>query len=112
MTTIDRLIEEVRTDAPLQNIVVGAFWIAVVLDGDPRRCGLASSLADPYSHSAKEPPIKDAGRLLEQSARDLVEKLRSPSTSKRRSEWLLSMRYSTSTKINVETSTPNRSSSK
>jgi uncharacterized protein (DUF4213/DUF364 family) len=77
VTTIDRLIEEVHTDAPLREIIVGAFWTAVVLDGDPPRCGLASTLADPHSHSANEPPIKDAGNLLEQSARNLVEKLRS-----------------------------------
>jgi uncharacterized protein (DUF4213/DUF364 family) len=80
VTTIDRLIETVHDDAPLQSIIVGAFWTAVVLEGNPIRCGLASSLADPLSHSAKEPPMNDAGQLLGKNARELVEKLRSPSS--------------------------------
>jgi uncharacterized protein (DUF4213/DUF364 family) len=79
MTTIDQLLEGVRTDARARHVVVGVFWTAVVLDGDPPRCGLASSLAEPHHHSAEEPPMSRAGHLLEKSARELAENLRSSS---------------------------------
>jgi uncharacterized protein (DUF4213/DUF364 family) len=79
MTTVDRLLEGVRSDARARQVVVGVFWTAVVLEGDPPRCGLASTLAEPHRHSAGEPPIGPAGDLLEQGGRALAEKLRSAS---------------------------------
>jgi uncharacterized protein (DUF4213/DUF364 family) len=79
MTTIDRLLASIRADAPARHVVVGVFWTAVVLDGDPPRCGLASSLTEPHHHSSGEPPMRRAGNLLEQSGRELAENLRSSS---------------------------------
>jgi uncharacterized protein (DUF4213/DUF364 family) len=79
-TAVDRLLEGIRSDARARQIVVGVFWTAVVLDGDPPRCGLASSVVGPHSHSAEEPPIVQPGHLLGQSAKELAEKLRSASS--------------------------------
>jgi hypothetical protein len=58
--------------------LVGAFWTAVVLDTDPPRCGLASTLRGETHHEG--PPIPNAGRLTEQRGRELAEWLRSSST--------------------------------
>ncbi len=75
METIDRLLNSLETDAPVRQILVGAFWTVVVLEGDPPRCGLASTLraegAGPW------PPVVDAGRLLERSGLQLAGLLRS-----------------------------------
>jgi uncharacterized protein (DUF4213/DUF364 family) len=79
MSAVDRLLEGVRSDAPAREVVVGAFWTAVVLEGEPPRCGLASTLTETHRHSAEEPPIRQAGDLCEQGARELAEKLRSAS---------------------------------
>ncbi len=78
MSTIDALLESLQTDAPLRQVLVGAFWTAVVLDTDPPRCGLASTLR-PATHPSG-PPVPDAGRLLERSGRELASLLRSSST--------------------------------
>ena len=78
MTTVDKLLDSLRGDAPVQRILVGAFWTAVVLDTDPPRCGLASTLhaetAGPW------PPVVRAGQLMGQSGRELAEMLRSERT--------------------------------
>jgi uncharacterized protein (DUF4213/DUF364 family) len=75
METTDRLLDSLKTDAPVRQILVGTFWTAVMLDTDPPRCGLASTLraegAGPW------PPVVDAGRLLDRSGRELAELLRS-----------------------------------
>jgi uncharacterized protein (DUF4213/DUF364 family) len=74
----DDLLDSVRTDVPVRQVLVGAFWTAVVLDTEPPRCGLASTL-----HGAtheKGPPVHRAGHLLECTARDLVAWLTSSST--------------------------------
>ncbi|HHS98182.1 MAG TPA: hypothetical protein ENK08_09885 [Chloroflexi bacterium] len=76
MNTIDALLSSLRGDAPVRQVLVGAFWTAVVLDTDPPRCGLASTLRG-ESHEAG-PPVPDAGRLLERTARQLAERLHSP----------------------------------
>ena len=44
MNGIDTLLNSLETDAPVRQILVGAFWTAVVLDTDPPHCGLASTL--------------------------------------------------------------------
>lgn len=76
MTTIEALLAELRGDAPVGQVLVGAFWTAVVLDSVPPRCGLASTLrAD--SHD-KGPPVRHPGRLREHSGRELAEWLQSP----------------------------------
>ena len=77
MNTIDTLLESLENDAPVRQVLVGAFWTAVVLDTDPPRCGLASTLRAETHDSG--PPVPEAGRLLEYSGRELAEWLRSPS---------------------------------
>ena len=75
MTTIERLLDNLDGDAPVRQILVGAFWTAVVLDGDPPRCGLASTLR--AETGGPWPPVVRAGRLMEKSGRELAEMLRS-----------------------------------
>jgi len=77
MDIIETLLESLQTDAPIQRIVVGAFWTAVVLDTDPPRCGLASTLR--AETHAVGPPVTKAGRLLNRSGRELATMLRSSS---------------------------------
>jgi uncharacterized protein (DUF4213/DUF364 family) len=77
VSIIDALLGSLRTDAPVRQVLVGAFWTAVVLDTDPVRCGLASTLRG-ETHEAG-PPVADAGRLLEHSGQELAEWLRSSS---------------------------------
>ena len=78
MNTIETLLESLQTDAPVTQVLVGAFWTAVVLDTDPPRCGLASTLR-PATHPSG-PPVPQAGHLLERSGRELAAWLRSSST--------------------------------
>jgi len=78
VNTIEALMESLWTDAPVRQVLVGAFWTAVVLDTDPPRCGLASTLR-PATHPSG-PPVPHAGRLLEHSGRELAALLCSSST--------------------------------
>jgi uncharacterized protein (DUF4213/DUF364 family) len=78
VSIIDTLLENLHTDAPVCHVLVGAFWTAVVLDTDPPRCGLASTLRG-VTHD-EGPPVPRAGRLLEHSGRELAGWLRSSST--------------------------------
>lgn len=75
---IEALLHSVQDDAPVQQVVVGAFWTAVALETDPPCCGLASTMR-PASHPGG-PPVPDAGRLLERSGRELAAWLHSSST--------------------------------
>ncbi len=77
MNAIDTLLNSLQADVPVRQVLVGAFWTAVVLGTEPLRCGLASTLRA-ESHEAG-PPVPEAGRLLEYSGRELAEWLRSPS---------------------------------
>jgi uncharacterized protein (DUF4213/DUF364 family) len=70
MDTIDLLMSSLETDAPVSQILVGTFWTAVVLDTDPPRCGLASTLRS--EEAGPWPPVVDAGRLLDRSGRELA----------------------------------------
>lgn len=79
-STIEQLLAHLADDAPVQQVLVGAFWTAVVLDTDTPRCGLASTLR-PATHPAG-PPVEEAGKLLEHSGRELAGWLRSSSTLK------------------------------
>jgi uncharacterized protein (DUF4213/DUF364 family) len=73
--TVDRLLASLASDANVRQILVGAFWTAVVLDTDPPRCGLASTLR--AEGGGPWPPVVEAGRLLSRSGRELAELLRS-----------------------------------
>jgi hypothetical protein len=73
--TIDKLLESLGDDAPVRTLLVGAFWTAVVLDTDPPRCGLASTLH--AEGGGPWPPLVPAGTLPLDSARSLAEMLRS-----------------------------------
>jgi hypothetical protein len=77
VSIIDALLESLHADAPVSQVLVGAFWTAVVLDTRPLRCGLASTLR-PATHPGG-PPVLHAGHLLAQSGRKLAEWLRSSS---------------------------------
>jgi uncharacterized protein (DUF4213/DUF364 family) len=80
MSTIDVLLESISADAAVAQVLVGAFWTAVVLDTDPARCGLASTMHGGHSeHHLSGPPMPEAGRLLAHSGRELAEWLRSES---------------------------------
>ena len=80
MRITEKLLESIQTDAPVQQVLVGAFWTAVVLDTDPPSCGLASTLRAATHESG--PPVPEAGRLLEYSGRELTGWLRSSSILK------------------------------
>ena len=77
MKMIDTLLDGLKEDAPVRKVLVGTFWTAVVLDTDPPRCGLSSTLRD-EAHDGR-PAVQEAGRLLTRSARSLAELLRSGS---------------------------------
>jgi uncharacterized protein (DUF4213/DUF364 family) len=73
--TVDLLLDSLTDDAPVRQILVGAFWTAVVVETDPPRCGLASTLR--AETGGPWPPVVRAGRLLERSGRQLAGMLRS-----------------------------------
>jgi uncharacterized protein (DUF4213/DUF364 family) len=77
VSTTDVLLASLQADAPVRQVLVGAFWTAVALNTDPPRCGLASTLR-PVTHPGG-PPAPHAGRLLRRSGRELAELLRSSS---------------------------------
>ena len=79
VSSIERLLGLLDQDAPVGQVVVGAFQTAVVLDTDPPLCGLASSLRTDPHHDHLHPPISLAGHLLDRSVKELAEGLRSPS---------------------------------
>ncbi len=70
MSIIETLLDSLQADAPVRQVLVGAFWTAVVLDTDPPRCGLASTLRG-ATHDAG-PPVPHAGHLLEYTGRELA----------------------------------------
>lgn len=80
MSVIDDLLATLP-DAPVEELRVGAFWTAVVVDVAGRRqCGLASTLgADDDHHHGAGPAVRDAGSLGSRSAGELAALARSPS---------------------------------
>lgn len=79
MSLIDDLLNTLP-DGPVQEMQVGAFWTAVVVEVEGRlRCGLASTVRDDDHHHGGKPAVQDAGRLMERSARELAELARSRS---------------------------------
>ena len=78
MSAIEKLLATSKADAPLRQVVIGAFWTAVLLKTSPARCGMASTLSG-HPHRGG-PPLPQAGRLEEHSGRELAEMLRSSSS--------------------------------
>lgn len=78
MNLINALIDQIKIDAPVQHVLVGAFCTAVVVDTDPPRCGLAATLRGEYHNTI--PPVADAGKLINCSGKDLARMLHSTVT--------------------------------
>lgn len=76
MSTIEALLAGLKGDEPVRQVLVGAFWTAVVLEGDPPRSGLASTLRAETHHEG--PPVRRPGHLREHSGRELADWLGSP----------------------------------
>ena len=75
MKSINMLLNCLEMDAPVRQILVGAFWTAVVLDTEPVACGLASTLR--AEGGGPWPPVTEPGRMQQRSGRQLAELLRS-----------------------------------
>ncbi len=80
MTAVETLLSSIKTDSPVNQVAVGAFWSAVVLDSGTGRCGIASTLRGEHHHEGH--PVPQAGRLLEASGLELASWLRSSSILK------------------------------
>jgi uncharacterized protein (DUF4213/DUF364 family) len=79
MAIIDELLVTLP-EGPVQDVWVGAFWTAVVIEAEGRRrCGLASTPRSEEHHHGGGPAVPEAGRLAERSARDLAGLARSES---------------------------------
>lgn len=79
MKLIDDLLSELP-NGPVQDVRIGAFWTAVVVDvAGRRRCGLASTLREDDHHHGGGPAVPAAGRLTSYSAGGLAELARSTS---------------------------------
>ena len=78
MNTTEALLGSLKADAPILQVVVGAFWTGIVVGTDPPRCGLASTLR-PVAHPGGH-PVPDAGWLTGHTGRELAELLRSSNT--------------------------------
>lgn len=72
-----KLIDDLLTALPdgvVQDIRIGAFWTAVVVDVvGQQRCGLASTLRGDDHHHVGRPAVQAAGHLMDYSARELAE---------------------------------------
>jgi len=82
VTIIDALLDSLDFDVPVHDVRIGKHWTAVAtmtLSG--MHAGLASSLGALDCHSEGQPPVRDAGRLLEHSTMDLVGLIRSQSVT-------------------------------
>ena len=80
MTITEALLGDLGTDAPVRQVLMGAFWTLVVLDTEPVRCGLASTLRGETSRQG--PPIPEAGELLGYSGCELAQWMTSRETLK------------------------------
>jgi uncharacterized protein (DUF4213/DUF364 family) len=78
VNTTGVLLDNLEADVPVRQVLVGAFWTAVVLSANPPRCGLASTIR-PTAHPSGY-PVPDAGWLLERTGRELAGLLRSSNT--------------------------------
>ncbi|MDK2982032.1 MAG: uncharacterized protein PWQ55_2379 [Chloroflexota bacterium] len=71
MQLINELLESVKNDAPVRNVLIGAHWTMV----SSRGCGMASTVTNPLPHG--EGKVRDAGKLHLKSARELAAYLQS-----------------------------------
>lgn len=79
MGVIDDLLAGLP-EGVLEDVLVAAFWTAVVArSGGRRRCGLASTPHEDDHHYGRGPAIRDAGALAERSPRELAGLARSAS---------------------------------
>jgi uncharacterized protein (DUF4213/DUF364 family) len=80
MNLVDDLLVTLP-DGQLKDVRVGAFWTAVVAEvGGVRACGLASTLRGQGDHHyGGGPAVRDAGRFMQWSARELAELAQSDS---------------------------------
>jgi len=75
---IDDLLAALPGDAPVQHVLIGAFWTAVVVETTQGPCcGLASAMRPAEHHGGF--PVRDAGDLTRHSALELAALLRSDS---------------------------------
>jgi uncharacterized protein (DUF4213/DUF364 family) len=70
MKAVEALLNSLERDAGVRQILVGAFWTEVILDTQPPRGGLASTLR--AETGGPWPPVVEAGRLLGRSGRELA----------------------------------------
>jgi hypothetical protein len=77
----DKLLAALPANTALQDIRIGAFWTAVVVEtAGQRRCGLAASLRGfSHHHHSGGPAVKEAGHLLDHSPLALAGLVQSPS---------------------------------
>jgi uncharacterized protein (DUF4213/DUF364 family) len=72
-----KLMKDVITtlpDGPVRDVRVGVFWTAVVVEvAGQLHCGLASTLRLEDHHHGGGAAVNEAGRLMQQSARELAE---------------------------------------
>jgi uncharacterized protein (DUF4213/DUF364 family) len=67
MTILEDLLADIKEDAPIRSVWVGAHWTVVC----SRHCGLASTLLSEKPHGHER--VRDVGRLHLKSARELAE---------------------------------------
>ena len=81
---IKDLLATLKTDAPVRDLRIGAFWTAVVVEkAEGLRCGLASTSGEDKGHHHGTPLVRQAGSLLERSALELAALSRSDSQMER-----------------------------
>jgi uncharacterized protein (DUF4213/DUF364 family) len=79
---LDLLLDHCDCDAAVQDVRIGRHWTAVAVRRTQGvQAGLASALSGPEDHPHSRPPVRDAGRLLERSAADLAQMIRSESVT-------------------------------
>jgi metal-sulfur cluster biosynthetic enzyme len=75
VSTTEALLDSAGPDAPVRQVLVGAFWTAVVLETDPPRCGLASTIRSQRREMNTKERVLDALRQVmhPELERDLVD---------------------------------------
>jgi hypothetical protein len=77
---LDLLLRHCDCLAEVQDVRIGRHWTAVAMRrAQGVQAGLASALSGPEDHPHGRPAVRDAGRLLERSAADLAQLIRSDS---------------------------------